>query len=46
MSALHKNYIGGEMSWILENNDAMNRIIALAGSELYKKYRMYDLVIS
>jgi GNAT superfamily N-acetyltransferase len=43
--AIEKNYTGGEMSWILENNDAMNRIISLAGSYVYKKYRIYDLPI-
>jgi GNAT superfamily N-acetyltransferase len=40
-----KGYIGGEMSWILETNDAMNRIIQLPGATLYKKYRIYDFAI-
>jgi len=31
----------GEMSWILEDNQAMNSSIALFGSTLYKKYRIY-----
>jgi hypothetical protein len=31
----------GEMSWILEDNQAMNNSIALFGSTLYKKYRIY-----
>jgi GNAT superfamily N-acetyltransferase len=42
-TTLEKNYIGGELSWILETNDAMNRVIQLADPDLYKKYRIYDL---
>lgn len=38
-----KGYIGAECSWILENNDAMNRIIAQGGGKVYKKYRIYDV---
>ncbi len=34
--------IGGEMSWILEDNDAMNRPIQLLGSNKYKTYRVYE----
>jgi hypothetical protein len=33
---------GGEMSWILEDNEAMNRPIELLGSEKYKTYRIYQ----
>jgi GNAT superfamily N-acetyltransferase len=40
-----KGYIGGEMSWILETNEAMNRIVQLSGASLYKKYRIYDFPI-
>jgi GNAT superfamily N-acetyltransferase len=32
----------GEMSWILEDNQAMNSAIAMFGSTLYKKYRIYQ----
>lgn len=39
--AYEKGYTGGEMSWILEDNHAMNRAIEAFGSKLYKKYRMY-----
>ncbi len=35
-------YTGGECSWILEDNDAMNKGIAAAGATLYKTYRMYQ----
>lgn len=44
-TGLAKGYIGGEMSWILETNDAINRIIAQTGASVYKKYRIYDLPI-
>ncbi len=37
-----KGYMRGECSWILENNDEMNKGIAAAGAELYKKYRIYQ----
>jgi len=32
---------GGEMSWVLEDNEAMNRPIELLGSKKYKIYRVY-----
>jgi GNAT superfamily N-acetyltransferase len=32
----------GEMSWILENNVLMNRIMQRLGYRVYKKYRLYD----
>jgi GNAT superfamily N-acetyltransferase len=35
-------YTGGECSWVLEDNVAMNRGIEAAGAELYKTYRMYQ----
>jgi hypothetical protein len=40
--AQRRNLHGGEMSWILEDNVAMNRPIELLGSKLYKKYRVYQ----
>lgn len=36
------NFEWGEMSWILENNDAMNRPIQMFGAEVYKRYRVYE----
>lgn len=33
----------GESSWILENNEMMNRAIVKVNGELYKKYRLYKL---
>ncbi len=35
----------GEMSWMLETNDAMNNAMARAGAELYRRYRMYDVAL-
>jgi len=41
-AASAKGYKLVEMSWILENNDMMNRSIRLMGGEVYKTYRMYE----
>ncbi len=30
-----------ELSWTLESNETMNRIMTLTGAQLYKKYRIY-----
>ena len=35
-------YVGGECSWVLEDNHAMNKAIAASGAELYKTYRIYE----
>jgi hypothetical protein len=35
-------YVGGEMSWTLEDNDLINRGIEAMGGKLYKKYRIYE----
>ncbi len=37
-----KGYQRGECSWILENNDAMNKGIAASGASLYKTYRLFQ----
>ncbi len=37
-----KGYVQGECSWILEDNDAMNKGIAASGASLYKTYRLYQ----
>jgi len=31
------------MSWILENNDMMNRAARMLGGRIYKTYRMYEM---
>ncbi len=45
-AARRRGYIGGELGWILETNDAMNRINQAAGAEIEKVYRIYDYRIS
>ena len=40
--AQRRGLIGGEMSWVLEDNEAMNRPIELMGSKKYKTYRAYQ----
>ncbi len=42
VEALKKGIEFAEMSWILENNDMMNRGIELMGAEVYKTYRFYE----
>ncbi len=39
---LRKGYTWGEMSWILETNDMMNRDIEMMGGKVYKTYRIYQ----
>jgi GNAT superfamily N-acetyltransferase len=41
-NAARKGYRRAEMSWILENNDMMNRSIRLLGGEVYKTHRLYE----
>jgi GNAT superfamily N-acetyltransferase len=40
--AVKRGYKWAEMSWILENNEMMNRSVRLLGGEVYKTYRMYE----
>lgn len=40
-----RGYEWAELSWILEDNEAMNRATALLGGELYKRYRIYEKAI-
>ncbi len=37
-----KGYLHCEMSWILESNTMMNRIIERLGGVIYKTYRLYE----
>lgn len=39
---LPQGYVDIEMSWILENNDMMNRAIEMLGGRVYKIYRVYE----
>jgi GNAT superfamily N-acetyltransferase len=40
--AFAQGYETCEMSWILESNDMMNRIIERLGGHIYKTYRVYE----
>jgi len=40
--AKERNYIGGEASWILEDNEMMNRELKNINSQIYKTYRLYE----
>ena len=41
-----KGLIGGEASWILENNEMMNRELQNIGSRIYKTHRLYNLSLN
>ena len=41
-AAVPKGYRFAEMSWILENNEMMNRAIRSLGGRVYKTYRVYE----
>ena len=41
-TALGRGYTGCEMSWMLEDNEAVLRAADLWGGKVYKTYRMYD----
>ncbi len=38
-------YTEGEMGWILEDNDIMNRSIEMFGGRLYRRYRLYEKLL-
>ncbi|PBQ32811.1 hypothetical protein CNR22_13855 [Sphingobacteriaceae bacterium] len=42
-SIIKKGFRGGEASWILENNEMMNRELQNIGSKIYKTHRLYTL---
>ncbi len=44
-AAAAKGYKFAEASWILENNDMMNRALAMMGGKVYKTYRIYEKVV-
>ena len=45
-AAAKKNIDYGEASWILENNDMMNKALLHIGGKPYKKYRIYELPLN
>ncbi len=40
--AIERGYTEAEASWILANNDMMNRPIEMMGAKIYKTYRIYE----
>jgi GNAT superfamily N-acetyltransferase len=44
-AAIDKGMVMAEMSWILDNNDLMNRPIVAMGGKVYKTYRFYEKVL-
>ena len=44
-TAQRKGIEYGEASWILENNDLMNRAIQQINGKMYRKYRIYEKAI-
>jgi hypothetical protein len=45
-TAARTRQTGGEMGWILETNDAMNRAMEGMGGSLAKRYRVYERVLA
>jgi GNAT superfamily N-acetyltransferase len=45
-AAISRGFRWAEMSWILEDNDMMNRTIRLLGGEVYKTHRMYEKALT
>lgn len=41
-----RRLIGGEASWILEDNEMMNRELQNIGSKVYKTHRLYNLSLN
>jgi GNAT superfamily N-acetyltransferase len=45
LEAKRRNLIGGEASWVLENNEPMKAAAEHLGGEKYKTYRLYKMPI-
>jgi GNAT superfamily N-acetyltransferase len=44
-NAVRRGYAWGELSWQLEDNDAINRFAASIGAKIYKRYRILQRLI-
>lgn len=42
---VRRGYTWAELSWVLEDNVKMNRVLNLLGAKLYKKYRICEIKI-
>jgi len=43
---LRKGILGGELSWVLEDNKRMNNTFVSFGLQVYKRYRVYERALS
>ena len=41
-SGVRKGFIGGELSWVDEDNAPMNNVAKKLDAKLYKTYRVYE----
>ena len=41
-----KRYIGGELSWVDEDNDEMTKAVTLMGARKYKSYRIFETALA
>ena len=41
-NGIKKGYVEGELSWVLETNTMMNKILERLGTSINKKYRIYE----
>jgi len=46
MSHWARGVTRGELSWILDSNERMKHMLALVGATVYKRYRIYEKVLS
>ena len=42
----HAKYEAAELSWVLEDNTPMIRLLEGSGAKVYKRYRIYEKVLS
>ena len=45
-AGLNKGYKSAEMSWILEINTEVNRVLEKMGARVYKRYLFYDFPLT
>lgn len=43
--AMHKKIKGGEASWVLENNELMNKGLKNLNAKVYKRYRIFEKAV-
>jgi GNAT superfamily N-acetyltransferase len=45
-NAMRRGYVGGEFSWVLEDNWRVRRSLDATGAKVYKTYRLYDYALT